>query len=178
MASKRKTAKSAVADAGYRAALDSFAAALDTFGKGDLAKARKAFESVATSNPDEIALTARARTYIRACDNRMSEAPAAAGTAEELYYEGVVHLNRGELDIARERLDRALEIDPRSAKALYSRASVHALRGDATGAVADLVRAAELDPTALFQAVNDPDFDRVRDEAAFIDIVEPTPSEA
>jgi hypothetical protein len=27
-----------------------------------------------------------------------------------------------------------------------------------------------------FQASNDPDFDRVRDEAAFIDVIEPTPA--
>ncbi len=178
MASKRKTAKSAAGDAQYLAALDAFAAALETFGKGDFAKARKAFEAIAGSNPDEIALTARAETYIRACDARMREAPAAAGTADEFYYEGVVLLNRGEFDAARERLDRALQIEPRLAKALYSRASVHALLGDAGAAVDDLRLATDLDPTIRFQAVNDPDFDKVRDEAAFIDIVEPTPSEA
>ena len=178
MASKRKKGASGSGDAAYQEALSTFAAARETFGQGDFAKAREAFEGVVASNPDEIELMSRARTYIRACDNRLRSTPAPARTADELYYEGVVLMNRGEFEGAREFLDRAIQSDPVSVKAWYSRASLHALRGDAKAAVEDLRRAGELDPTARYQAVNDPDFDSVRDEAAFIDIVEPTPSEA
>ena len=43
-------------------------------------------------------------------------------------------------------------------------------------AVADLRRAISAEPQVRFQASNDPDFEPIREEPAFIDIIEPTPS--
>jgi len=181
MSSKRKQSKSAAGDAGdaaYQAALDGFAAAVQAFGKGDYAATRDAMAALVAAHPDEIELCARARAYMAACDQRMAPAPAPSGTAEDLYYRGVVALNARDLDGASALLDEALTRDPDSAGALYARASLRALRDDASGAVEDLRRAAGVDPTVRFQAANDPDFDSIRDQAAFIDIVEPTATEA
>jgi hypothetical protein len=70
-----------------------------------------------------------------------------------------------------------VRLDGRSAKALYVRASVHAMRGSADRSIHDLRSAVGFDPTLRFQAINDPDFDSVRDDPAFIDVVEPARSE-
>jgi hypothetical protein len=63
---------------------------------------------------------------------------------------------------------------PNSAKLLYARASAWAISGRADSAVSDLRQAIALDPTLRFQAVNDFDFERIREEPSFIDIIEPT----
>ncbi len=49
-----------------------------------------------------------------------------------------------------------------------------ALAANADNAVGDLRQAISLDPTLRFQAVNDSDFERIREEPGFIDIIEPT----
>ena len=41
-----------------------------------------------------------------------------------------------------------------------------------------LRRAVAAEPTLRFQASNDSDFERIRDDAAFIDVIEPTPAGA
>jgi len=51
---------------------------------------------------------------------------------------------------------------------------VRGLQGNADGAAAELKKAVALDPRFRFQASSDSDFDKVRDEAAFIDIIEPS----
>ena len=63
-------------------------------------------------------------------------------------------------------------------KVLYARATVHARVGNGELAIADLRAAVAIDPKLRFQATNDQDFDGIRDDASFIDIVEPTPAEA
>jgi tetratricopeptide (TPR) repeat protein len=87
-----------------------------------------------------------------------------------------MRLNRGEIDAAVELLDRALEQEPRSVRCLYARASAMALRGQTDRALDNLRQAIAIEPTVRFQAVNDPDFEKIREEPTFIDMVEPTPS--
>jgi hypothetical protein len=69
-------------------------------------------------------------------------------------------------------------LEPESPRFLYARASAAAIQGDAESAVKDLRRAIAADPQVRFQAGNDPDFESIREEPAFIDIIEPTPTGA
>jgi tetratricopeptide (TPR) repeat protein len=89
-----------------------------------------------------------------------------------------VAANDGKVDEALQMLDKAVALAPESARNLYARASAHALKGQAQRAAADLRQAVEREPVLRFQASNDPDFENVRDEAAFIDVIEPTPTGA
>jgi tetratricopeptide (TPR) repeat protein len=84
--------------------------------------------------------------------------------------------NNGQYDEALDLLERALQQMPDSPKVLYARASTWSLKGNAEAAVAELRRAISVDPRVRFQATNDPDFEPIREEPAFIDIIEPTPS--
>jgi tetratricopeptide (TPR) repeat protein len=161
--------------AAYEAAVAEYQQASELFAKKQYAEAKSHFDSVATAaTADEPILADRARTYASICA-RQSAAPSAGhDDAESLYHHGVVAANAGRLDEAWTLLERALVMRPTDASILYARASVRGLQGNVDGAASELKKALAIDPTFRFQAVSDSDFDRVRDEAAFIDVIEPS----
>jgi tetratricopeptide (TPR) repeat protein len=194
MATKKKTAAGAAAKKGgsrteseatrtgqheaYDKAVEEFGQALELFNRGEFERAGEAFCRIAESNPDEPLLADRARTYGRICERRAAPPPAEPATAEERYYRAVVLANGNRCDEALELLDEALREDPGSARYLYARASAFALKGSVDAAVRDLRQAIAVDPQIRFQATNDPDFESIREEPAFIDVIEPTPAGA
>ena len=161
--------------AAYEAAVEQFAMASAFFAKGAFGEARPHFEAVAeAATPDEPILSDRARTYASICGRKIA-APAPGGEdADTLYHLAVVATNVGRLDEAWALLDKAVAQKPGDASILYARASVRGLQGNAEGAAAELKKSVALDPKLRFQAASDSDFDKVRDEAAFIDIIEPS----
>lgn len=161
--------------AAYEAAVEQFATASALFLKGKFAEAQPYFEAVAeVATPDEPILSDRARTYSSICGRKIA-APASGGDdADALYHRGVVAANAGRLDEAWTLLDKAIGHRPGDASILYARASVRGLQGNAEGAASELKKSVAIDPKFRFQAASDSDFDKVRDEAAFIDIIEPS----
>jgi hypothetical protein len=87
-------------------------------------------------------------------------------------------INEGESVAAVKLLDQCIAEDPSSSRFLYARSSAWALSGKVDAAINDLRQAISIDPQVRFQAVNDPDFESIREEPAFIDIIEPTPTGA
>jgi tetratricopeptide (TPR) repeat protein len=161
----------------YEQAIKDFSHAIELLRQGDYAKAREIFAAVRKENPDEPVLAARSATYAAICARKLAPSRPEPQTAEELYFAGVLSSNEGRLPQAIAFLDRAIQLDGSSASFLYARAAARALFGLAEGAASDLRQAISLDPRCRFQAANDPDFDKVRDEAAFIDVIEPTPDD-
>lgn len=182
MATKKKSASKETApdpagtDDAFEAAMEDFRNGVEHFNARSWREANEAFSSVLSRGLDEPALLHRARTYSQICARSLAEAAPEPTDGDELYYRGVVAANDRRLDEALQDLDRAAAVTT-APKVLYARASVRALRGESDAAVLDLRKAVSADPILRFQAVNDPDFDRIRDEAAFIDLVEPTPTE-
>jgi tetratricopeptide (TPR) repeat protein len=162
----------------YEKLVGGFAAALETFNQGDLTNAMAAFDEVASAAADEPVLRDRARSYSRICAQRLAPSADDPASAEERYYRAVLLINEGQGDEALSLLDHALREVPTSAKYLYARASAWAIQGKVESAVSDLRQAISVDPQIRFQATNDPDFESIREEPAFIDIIEPTPSGA
>jgi Flp pilus assembly protein TadD len=161
--------------AAYDAAVEQFAAASALFLKGQFGEARSQFESVAVAaTPDEPILADRARTYASICESKIARPADTDGDADALYHRGIVATNAGNLDEAWSLLEKAAAQRPNDASILYARASVRGLQGNVDGAAAELKKSVALDPKFRFQAASDSDFDRVRDEAAFIDIIEPS----
>ena len=173
-----KSPENAAHQLAFEAAIAEFASAVQLTYEGKYSDAQKILEKIAGSDLDEPELLERARSYRRICIGRMAPAAAEPRTAEEFYNHGVVLTNAGRYDEALELLNRTLQEQPDSARALYARASVWALRSKADAAVTDLRQAIAIDPQLRFQAVNDPDFELVREEPSFIDIIEPTPTGA
>lgn len=159
----------------YDADVAEFAAAVDLFAAGRYQDARVRFEALADrASAEEPILSGRARSYAVVAARRSSEPPAAATEPDALFYRGVHAANAGNLDAAWALLDKALQLAPQDGSIHYARASVRALQGDGESAASELRKAVAIDPKFRFQACSDPDFDRVRDEAAFIDVIEPT----
>ena len=163
---------------GYDAALRDYVAALELFHKGDLTAALERFETIGAANPDEPELRERMRAYATICRRRLASEPAQPTSVDGLYDAAVIYSNHGDLERALDYLTKALELESGSARVLYARASVFALRGQPDSAVIDLKKAVAREPQLRFQASNDPDFERIRDEAGFIDVIEPTPAGA
>jgi tetratricopeptide (TPR) repeat protein len=189
MATKKKTTSTASAKTSskapapkprhhedYEKAVGQFAEALDLFHKGELAEAKSIFETIASSNPDEPVLAERARSFAKICDRKGESESFEPEAPDQFYYQAVLLLNEGDSDAAIKLLDKALQSNPSSAKYLYARASASAIKGSTEQAVSDLRKAIAADPQIRFQATNDPDFEQIREEPAFIDIIEPTPT--
>jgi tetratricopeptide (TPR) repeat protein len=167
----------------YYKAVEEFASAVEMLHQGKPAEARKVFERLGRLLPDEPAFSQRARTYAEICDRKLRPREDEPQTADELYYRGVWLANEGRadakrLDEALSMFDRALALEKDSARILYARASAWALKRNPDAAVADLRKAVAADPGVRYQAASDPDFESVREEPAFIDLIEPTPTEA
>lgn len=172
MAKENKT----VPSESYQQALQAYCAALKQFHDKNYAAAQEAFRAIERENPDEPELGDRARNYALISERRQASSAPSPTTAEEYYRQGVLQLNGGAHDAALDSLNSALTANPSSADYLYARASLYALQGKAEQAAADLRKAITSNPKLRFFAVNDPDFERVRDEAVFIDVIEPTPA--
>jgi len=180
MVAKKKSAKKKPMDhegKAYQAALKEFGAALKLLREGAFEKAREAFGTLAEEHSHEPELAQRARTYIRVCEEKLAAEPGEPCTPDGWYYLGVVRSNQGRREEALECFGKALQQDPTSPKYLYARAATYGLMERAEAAVNDLRQAVLGDPTVRFQAVNDSDFEPIRDDAGFIDLVEPTPVE-
>ena len=181
MPSKKKeaaeTAKT-IAIAAFEASLAKYTSAIETMQQGDYAAAKQVLDEVHGESENEPELADRAAIYGRICARKLASAPNEPSGSDELYRKSVFLLNAGALDDALGLLNRAVADDPTSVDLLYVRACAWAKQGSAEKAVGDLRQAMAVDPKVRFQAVNDPDFERIREEPAFIDIIEPTPTGA
>ena len=160
--------------AAYEKWISTFGSGVELVRAGNYAKAMDVFNEVLASVKDEPVLAERSRMYLTVCENRLKPATELGSTGDDLYYRSVMENNDGNPSEAIQLLDQALQRTPNSAKLLYARASAWALSDRADAAVSDLRQAIGLEPTLRFQAVNDCDFERIREEPSFIDIIEPT----
>jgi tetratricopeptide (TPR) repeat protein len=163
--------------AAYLEAVRTFSEGLELFHRAAYGEALEKFRSLDGMAGEEPALVGRARIYRSVCERKLREERFEPKTAEERSYLAVVRANEGRLEEALALLDQAIEERPRHAGYFYARASVHALRGDAGAAASDLRKAIELEPNLRFPALNDPDFQAVRDDPRIVDLVEPTATE-
>jgi tetratricopeptide (TPR) repeat protein len=162
--------------ASYEKAVLLFDEAVDQLNQNNHSAAKTLFEKLIKSVEDEPVMAARARTYIRICEQQLAPALATPNSIDEKYRDAVFKSNAGDWDEALGLFDDIIAATPSSAPYIYGRASAHALKGNAEAAINDLRMAISYDPKVRFQAVNDSDFEGIREEPAFIDIIEPTSS--
>jgi tetratricopeptide (TPR) repeat protein len=159
----------------YEAAVAEFATAAEYVAKGNYAEAMPVFESIAARmSAEEPILADRSRSFAAVCARRLAAPSPETNDPDQLFHRAVYASNSGRYDEALALLDKALSARPNDPTVFYARASVRGLQGNVEGAAGDLKRAVALDPHLRFQAASDPDFEKVRDEAAFIDVIEPT----
>jgi len=164
----------ASATPGYEAALAEYDAGHEALRARDYARAQQHFDKACAAAKQEPELADRASIYSRICGRRGRGGEAEPQGVEAMYRRAVFLLNAGEIDAALQLLNRALVSEPTSVELLYVRACTWAHKGAAEKAVGDLRQALATDPKVRYQAMNDPDFDRIREEPIFIDLIEPT----
>ena len=126
------------------------------------AKAAAELEAVIEAS-DGLQLRDRARQHLAICHQHLEEQE----TVEDPYLRAVVAKNRGELD---EALALCTNTD-REERFAYLAASILALRGDGGDAVSQLRTAIELEPKNRVHAYHDPDFEALRDDDAFSELI-------
>ena len=114
----------------------------------------------------------RARTYKALCDRSLERRPSFKPKGfEELLNYGVYLHNRGEFEQALKFLRQAEELSPKNEHVLYCLAATAARAGDTAAALKALESAIVASAGNRALAKSDSDFDPIRDEDAFIDLV-------
>ncbi len=123
---------------------------------------------------DLLEIADRSRAWLIACERH---AGGGDDPNQDPVLLGIYHGNRGEFADARRHFERALAANPKADRALYALAAVLAQTGERQPAIARLREAIGIDDQNRIHALNDADFDPVRDEPEFIDLVEPAGSD-
>jgi tetratricopeptide (TPR) repeat protein len=132
------------------------------------------FQAILDGYPLEKELLDRVKGYARICTGLLDEKKTTAQRRpEDMFYLGVMKANEARYDEAVEFLDRALQTAPRDEKVHYVMASTRALKGDRELALKHLQEAIELNATNRVYAQNDPDFEPIRGEDGFQNLIYP-----
>jgi len=159
-------------------AIADFDQAVKAFSKEDYTKAAQAFDAIIGEYPAEREICDRARVYGNICRVRSAgEGPKPKG-AEDLYYHGVVAANDGRFDEAVAFLEQAAKVEPDNDKVYYQLSAVCGLKNDTAAAITHLARAIELNPSNRVYALNDADFDGLREDAQFMGLLGKEPEGA
>ena len=131
------------------------------------------FQLIMDQYPDEKELADRTRCYLQICRSMLDNKAPQPKKPEEFFYHGVMKANEADFDAAVGYLDRALQASPKDEKVLYVLASTLAQKGDSGEAVKHLQKAIDLNATNRLFARNDPDFERLRDDETFQNLIYP-----
>lgn len=169
----------AVTDRRSQQALDIFERAAKALGKHEWERARDHLDTLIESHPEQRDLIERARAYRAVCERALSESkktPFKPKGFEDLLNHGVFLHNRGEFEEALKVLRQAAEIHPKNEHVLYCLAATAARAGDTSSALKALRSAVAASPANRAQARSDSDFDPIREDEEFIEIVYPQAS--
>ncbi len=141
--------------------------------KQSFAEALPHFEAILQGFPQEKELIDRVQSYARICRTQIAKAAPPNPKPEDYYYLGVIKANEANYAEAVEFLDRALQVNPKDEKAHYVMASTRSMRGEREPAIKHLTEAITLNVTNRYYAQNDPDFEPLRGDDDFENLVHP-----
>ncbi len=136
-------------------------------------EALERFQAIVDSFPQEKELLDRVQVYIRICKGMIDHKTPQPKKPEDFFYFGVIKANEADYDEAVKFLARALEVNPKDEKVHYVMASTLALKGERQDALKHLREAVELNATNRIYAKNDPDFEPLRDDENFQNLIHP-----
>ena len=154
-------------------AVELFEKAMRALGKRDYERAKEHFESLLSAHAEERDVAERARLYLGLCRRSLEKRPAfRPKTFDELLNHGVVLHNRGDFDEALKLFGQAAEQQPKNEHVLYCTAASAAQAGDVAGALKSLRAAIQANPASRAQARADGDFDPIRENEEFVEILD------
>jgi tetratricopeptide (TPR) repeat protein len=118
----------------------------------------------------------RARVHLATCEGKLSPAAPRPTNADDWMLHGVVAANRGDVEGALTAYAQAADAGAPRDKIEYASAAVLALAERQEEALEALKRAIDLNPDHRIYSLSDPDFERLRETAGYVALVDP-PSE-
>ncbi len=159
-------------DPRVQAQLKTYEEAVVLFQQQKFAKAKQELERVIAGPSRELA--DRARMHMRIVEQRMKpSAELTARTAEEHYQRGVTLMNLARWDEAREHLQKARKLAPKTDYIIYALAALDCLTGEAQSAMDNLKIAIQLRPENRYHARNDEDFAFLQEDPRFTELLYP-----
>ncbi len=119
----------------------------------------------------------RARVHLTACEQKLAPDAPAPVTADEWLRHGVSLANGGQVEEALGAFDQAESLGFSVGRVHYARAATLALDGRLDDALNQLKLAIEVDPEHRAHSLGDPDFERLRETAGYVALVEPPDSD-
>ncbi len=157
----------------YEKALRGFGRAVHEFNRRGFAEAKEMFLEIIKKYPQEHELAENARTYIKICDKNLEKRPPRPKELDDFYNYGIIQLNNENYKEAIKFFDKATSFDPKSEKILYAKATAYALSGNKEEAITNLKAAIKNEPHNRIRAKMDSDFDSLRTDSEFNDLIEP-----
>jgi tetratricopeptide (TPR) repeat protein len=155
-------------------AIDLFERAVKAVGKHDYDKGKEVLQTLIANHAEERDILERARAYLALCERALEKKPSfRPKTFEDLLSYGVYLHNRGEFQDALKCLQQAADIHPKNEHVLYCVAAAAARSGDSAVAMKALRSAIVANPASRAQARSDSDFDPIREDDEFVELVHP-----
>ena len=126
-----------------------------------------------SSQEQDKELIDRAQVYVRICKGMLERKTTQPRKPEDLFYMGVIRANEANYEEAVDLLGRALQSNPKDERVHYVLASTLALKGERPEAIRHLKEAIDLNATNRVYAMNDPDFEPIRDDEGFQNLIHP-----
>lgn len=155
-----------------QAQMKTYEEALLLFQQQRFAKAKQVLEKVIAGPSRELA--DRARIHLRIVEQRLKpSAEHDPKSAEEHYQRGVTLMNMARWDEAREHLQKARKMAPKTDYIYYALAALDCLTGEAQSALENLKVAIQLRPENRYHARNDEDFAFLQEDPQFTELLYP-----
>lgn len=157
----------------YEKTLKKFGQAVREFNRRGFAEAKERFLEIIKKHSQEQELAENARTYIKICDKNLEKRTPRPKELDDFYNYGIMQLNNENYKEAIKFFDKAISFDSKSEKVLYAKAAAYALSGNKEEAFTNLKAAIKNEPQNRIRAKTDPDFDSVRTDSEFNELIEP-----
>lgn len=115
---------------------------------------------------------ARAQVYLKLCESRLKPPAPVLENQEDYLYDGIYHLNAGNLDTAVERFEYLVENNYNDPYLDYLFALVFLKKEDAESCLKHLKDAVEKDDTYKVIAHNEPEFDPMFENEDFVALID------
>ena len=155
----------------YEKALAAYSQAMKAFNKKDYDKAEELLKQFLVKFPKEKELIDRVHLYVKLCKDSRVEGTIRLKSFDDYYQYSVIKINLGEYEEALKLLSKARELDPKSGKIDYMMANTYCLMGNEEDCLSRLVEAIEKDPFFKILAQNEEDFETIRENAGFKEIM-------
>jgi outer membrane protein assembly factor BamD (BamD/ComL family) len=156
----------------FDSAVHAYEAGLKFMHAEEFEKAKRSFSNLIAEHVEEPEIQERAKVLLLACEKKIQEkGRTVLRSADDYYNLGVAELNRRELNTAIQHLQHALKLMPKGEHILYALATANALNGNRDQALHYLKLSIQYRGENRFLAARDSDFDFVRDDTEFKQLV-------